>query len=150
MRINQRNAENFTGCCRILSLILLNFINFKYQLEVLVDVVCTAHMVRACLNCIYLLQVCAQCLSRSSQTHIGLHSLISVGKGKWPWNHIVKMTGGGFLHARVCWLRWDFIWRRKLLAVPLGFPGVALSGHLAVPRRIFTPMLLLWLTWSEA
>lgn len=83
-------------------------------------------------------------------THIVLHLLISVGERRKARHHIVVMTGGGFLSVRVCWLRWDFMWEQRLLALRRGFPAVALSGRRAVPRRILTSMLLLWLTWSGA
>lgn len=94
----------------------------------------------ACLCCIYFLPVCEQlfvCTLVKQLTHIGLHLLIPVGERKKAWKHIVVMTGGAFLRARVCWLRWDFIWEQKLLALRRGFPDVALSGRLAVPRHIY-------------
>lgn len=84
-------------------------------------------------------------------SHIALVMyLIPVGQRKKAWNHIVMLTGGGFLSVRVCWLRWDFMWKQQLLALSCGIPADDLSGRHAVPRHILTPMLLFRLTWFEA
>lgn len=88
---------------------------------------------------------------QTSSRHVyDLYLLIPLGERKKAWNHIVVLTGGGFLSVRVCWLRWDFIWEQMSLARRCGIPADALLRRRAVPRRILTHMLLLWLTWSGA